>query len=339
MTAPLSSVLRSINRDKGRPLNILYANNHEGYSATLAKTGHHFYVLRHPKFHPWNIQERPMPPNFITLSGQDIPSQLKTDIAFDLVLSQNRIEHHPIMAQLARQLNCPLLQAEHALPWITWDERTIKQIGDLPCDHNIFMTDFSVGAWFQDINDPNISVIKHGIQTNFWDGWTGGDGKVMTAVWNYPQRNPICGFDLYKEVTEGLKTNPWGDSPGFSKNADNVNHLRTLYRHASVFLNTTLWSTTPFSLLEAMSVGCPIVTTATTAIPEFIENGVNGFITNDPKVMRKYLEDLIEDKDMALEIGAAGRETVIQQFGEKRFLHEWNEVFYKVATCPTGRWS
>jgi len=39
---------------------------------------------------------------------------------------------------------------------------------------------------------------------------------------------------------------------------------------------------------------------------------------------------------MALEIGAAGRQTVIEQFGQERFLKEWNEVLYKVANCPPG---
>jgi len=339
MTAPLSTTLRSINRDPKRPLNILYANNHEGYSATLANTGHNFYVLQHPKFHRWDSRERSLPPNFFVLQGQDIPSQLKTDIAFDLVLSQNSIDHYPIMVQLAQQLNCPLLCAQHTLPWPDWDDETIKRIGNLPCDHDIFMADFSVGAWFRDLNDPNITVIKHGMQTDYWDGWIGGDDKVMTAVWNYPQRNRICGFDLYQEVTKGLPTNPWGDSPGFSKNADNVDHLRELYRHASVFLNTTLWSTTPFGLLEAMSVGCPIVTTATTAMPEFIEDGVNGFITNDPVTMKERLQELIADQDMAREIGVAGRKTVLEKFGQHRFLDEWNEAFWKVAKCPAGCWA
>lgn len=337
MAAPLSTVLRSINRDKNRPLNILYANNHEGYSATLAKTGHNFYVLQHPKFHPWDTKERPIPPNFFFLTGNDIPQQLKTDIAFDLILSQNSIDHYPILIQLARQLNCPLLCAQHTLPWVDWDDKTIERIGKLPCDHDIFMADFSVGAWFRDLDDPNISVIKHGMDTDFWDGWIGGDKKIMTAVWNYPQRNRICGFDLYKEVTKDIPTNAWGDSPGFSKMAKDANHLRELYRHASVFLNTTLWSTTPFGLLEAMSVGCPIVTTATTAIPEFVINESNGFITNDPTDMRKRLQQLIDNPELGKKIGNAGRQTIIEKFGEKRFLNEWNTVLRKVSNYPPGR--
>lgn len=337
MAAPLSSVLRSINRDENRPLNILFMLNHEAYQTTLAKTGHIFYMLNHPRVHQWDHKERKMPPNIIPLGNGEIPQQLKTDIAFDLVLSQNSIDHHPILIQLAQQLNCPLLCAQHTLPWPDWNDETIERVGQLPCNHDIFMADFSVGAWFRDIDDSKLSVIKHGMDTDYWNGWVGGDGAIMTAVWNYPQRNKICGFDLYQEVTKGLKTNPWGDSPGFSKMADSTDHLRDLYRRASVFLNTTLWSTTPFGLLEAMSVGCPIVTTATTAMPEFIKDGVNGFITNDPKVMRERLEELIKDKDMALEIGAAGRKTVLEQFGQQRFLEEWDEVFYKVAKCPGGQ--
>ena len=339
MTAPLSSVLMSINRNPNRPLNILYANNHEAYSATLAKTGHNFYVLQHPRFHPWDTKERPLPPNFFVLPGNDIVQQLKTDISFDLILTQNRVEHHPIMSQLAQQLNCPMLQMEHTLPWPDWDDKTTERIGNLPCDHNIFVADFSVGAWFQDADDPNMTVIKHGMDTDYWDGWVGGDGKVMTAVWDYINRDRICGFSLWKEVTEGFKVNPWGETPGLTAMAKDTNHLRELYRHASMFLNTTLWSSCPFSLLEAMSVGCPIVTTATTSIPEFIKDGENGFITNDPITMRERIKDLIEDRDMAVEIGAAGRKTVLEQFGQQRFIDEWNEVLWKVARCPVGSWA
>lgn len=338
MAAPLSTALRSINRDKSRPLNILMANNHEGYSATLAKTGHNFYLLQHPKFHPWDTKERQMPPNFFPLRGEDIPKQLRTDIAFDLVLTQNRVDHYPIMVQLAKQLSCPLLQMEHTLPWPDWDDETTERIGHLKCDHNIFVAKFSVGAWFHDEDDPDVQIIHHGMDTDYWNGWVGGDGKIMTAVWDYIRRDRICGFSLWKEVTKGLEVNPWGETPGLSKMADGADHLRELYRNASVFLNTTLWSSCPFSILEAMSVGCPVVTAATTSLPEFIKDGENGFITNDPTVMRKRIRDLIEDQDMALEIGSAGRETVLKQFGQQQFVDAWNRAFWKVAECPAGRW-
>jgi len=338
MPSVLSAVLSSINRSPEHPLNILYSNNHEAYSATLAKTGHNFYMLQHPKFHPWDAKERPLPPNFTLLQGQDIQQQLKVDISFDLVISQNRVDHYPIMSQIAAQLNCPLLQMSHTLPWPDWNEETIERVGHLSADHDIFVSDFSTNAWFHDSTDPNVQIIHHGMDTDYWNGWIGGDGKVMTAVWDYIRRDRICGFSLWKEVTEGLQVNPWGDTPGLSKVADGPDHLLNLYRNASVFLNTTLWSSCPFSLLEAMSVGCPIVTTATTMMPEFIEDGVNGFITNDPITMKNRLRELINNQNLAKQIGDAGRQTIIEQFGQQRFIDEWNEAFWKVAKSPTSRW-
>jgi len=336
MVTPISTALRSVNRDKSKPLNILFALNHEAYQATLAKTGHNFYMLNHPKFHQWDQRERAMPANIIPLGNGDLSRQLKIDIAFDLVLTQNRIDHYPIMSQIAKQINAPLLQMEHTLPWPDWTDQTIEQIGNLKTNHDIFVADFSAFAWFRDPEDKNVQIIRHGMDTDYWNGWVGGDGKVMTAVWNYLTRDRICGFSIWKEVTDGLEVNPWGDSPGFSVMADNTDHLRELYRHASVFLNTTLWSSCPFAILEAMSVGCPVVTTATTSLPEFIENGKNGFITNDPVQMKKALKNLIDDQDMAAEIGAAGRQTVIDMFGQQQFIDAWNKAFWKVAECPVG---
>jgi trehalose synthase len=86
-----------------------------------------------------------------------------------------------------------------------------------------------------------------------------------------------------------------------------------------------------------MSVGCPIVTTATTAMPEFIVSGNNGYITNDPLEMRERLEELIKNPELGRKIGEAGRQTVIEKFGQERFLYEWDQILRKVADCPPGK--
>lgn len=334
MPSPFSAILRSINAPIDRKLNILCANNHEAYSFNLAKTGHNFYFLQHPRFHQWDQKESPYPNNCIPLTGNDFQEQIKNDIEFDLVLSQNRIEHYPIMAQIAQKLGCPLVSMEHTLPWPDWPDEVTEQQGKLLANVDIFVSSFSVEAWKRQLDDPRIHIIHHGIDTEFYDEWVGGDKKVMTAVWDYANRNKICGFDLYRQVTEGLATNPWGHTPGLSVMANNKEHLREQYRNASVFLNTTIWSSCPFSLLEAMSVGCPIVTTATTMMPEFIEDGVNGFISNDPITIRERLVQLIKDPELGAKIGEAGRQTVLDMFGIEKFVANWNKALYAAADKP-----
>lgn len=331
MASPFSSILRSINAPKGRKLNILCANNHEAYSGNLARTGHNFFFLQHPRFHPWDQKENPYPENCVMLIGNELNDQIKDDMEFDLVLSQNRIDQYPVMNQLARRFGCPLVNMEHTLPWPDWTDDIIRHHGSLPADVDIFVSDFSVETWERDLDDPRIHVVHHGMDTEFYNGWVGGDGKVMTAVWDYIRRDRICGFSLYQRVTKDMKTNPWGETPGFSVMANDKEHLREQYRNASVFLNTTIWSSCPFSLLEAMSVGCPVVTTATTMMPEFIQDGVNGYISNDEEVIRQRLVELIADPERAKEIGQAGRQTVLDMFGLDKFVDNWNTALYAAA--------
>jgi len=78
-----------------------------------------------------------------------------------------------------------------------------------------------------------------------------------------------------------------------------------------------------------MSVGCPIVTTSTSIISDFVEDGVNGHITNDPAKIKEYILELLNDKDKAKELGQNARHTIIDKFSLDPFLTQWNNVFEK----------
>jgi glycosyltransferase involved in cell wall biosynthesis len=85
-------------------------------------------------------------------------------------------------------------------------------------------------------------------------------------------------------------------------------------------------------MLEAMACGCAVVSTATCEIPNIIENGVNGFCTNDEGELRTLTEKLIADPMFAKSIGEKGRQTVIEKFSEERFINEWNNIFNGAIT-------
>jgi glycosyltransferase involved in cell wall biosynthesis len=50
-----------------------------------------------------------------------------------------------------------------------------------------------------------------------------------------------------------------------------------------------------------------------------VENGVNGFLSDDPAELGRYAAQLLQDKELAARMGAAARETVAQRFSPSRF--------------------
>tara|TARA_Y100000004_G_scaffold129626_1_gene146150 strand:- start:266 stop:481 length:216 start_codon:yes stop_codon:yes gene_type:complete len=62
-------------------------------------------------------------------------------------------------------------------------------------------------------------------------------------------------------------------------------------------------------------------------IPEIIENGVNGYISNNEEDLKNYTKELLEDPSLAAKIGEAARQTVLEKFSQQKFIDNWNEVF------------
>lgn len=72
----------------------------------------------------------------------------------------------------------------------------------------------------------------------------------------------------------------------------------------------------PVSLMEAMYMQIPVISTAISGIPELIENGKEGLLT-EPKNIEQFssaLRILLEDKNLRRKIGAKGRKKVESEF-------------------------
>ena len=80
-----------------------------------------------------------------------------------------------------------------------------------------------------------------------------------------------------------------------------------------------------------MSCGCAVVSTETCMIPEVIENGVNGFMTNDEKQMKQYLVDLLNDESLAKEIGDNARKTIVKRYSTEGFVNTWQQILKSAA--------
>jgi glycosyltransferase involved in cell wall biosynthesis len=155
--------------------------------------------------------------------------------------------------------------------------------------------------------------------------------RMMSVVNDWVNRDWCCGYQIWERTVKGLPCHVVGDTPGLSVPAESLEALRKDYSESQIFVNTSTHSPIPCSLLEAMACECAVVSTATCLIPEIIENGVNGFCTNDEDEMSEYMVLLLNDSDLCRKLGQAARQTIKEKFSMNRFISEWNNVFWNIV--------
>lgn len=92
-------------------------------------------------------------------------------------------------------------------------------------------------------------------------------------------------------------------------------------RAFDVFVLSTHFEGLPLVVLEAMSVGLPVVATAVNGIPEVIDRSEVGLLYphEDADGLARHLTAMLTDRSLASRIGAAGRESVRRRFGMEAF--------------------
>jgi len=328
--SPVSSLTRAATRQEGEPLNILTFVTHERYEPNLCKTGHNFYSLTGDGIRNWNTQYAPIPENYHILppTTTDV---VPLNLDFDVVLCQNVMAHYEIASSICSYLQLPMINLWHILPPIDWADEQFQFFSNLSGDVDVFISDYNRKVWGR--NEANSRVLYHGVDTDFWKPVSSSERKqrMMSVVNDWVNRDWCCGYRIWERTAKDLPCYVVGDTPGLSQPAESLESLRSDYSESQIFVNTSTHSPIPCSLLEAMACECAVVSTATCLIPEIIENGVNGFCTNDEDELRGYMTELLNDAELCKKLGKAARKTVEEMFGMDRFVEEWNNVIWGVV--------
>lgn len=321
MHKQVQNIINRTNKPKKDVLNILTFNTHERYQSQLAKTGHNFYAFMHEGAKEWFPGHGQRPDNYYVLPKNTVPN-----IDFDLILSQSKFGQYQIASQINNVLRLPIVSLEHTLPIPSWPKAQLDAMRNMVGDVNVFISDYSAKEW--NISAPYV-VIKHSIDSEKYrpDDSIVRLPQVLSVVHDFINRDYCCNYSGWKRITNGIKTKVIGDTPGLSKQSASEAELVKEYQMSQIFLNTSTISPIPTALLEAMSCGCAVVTTATCMIPEIIENGKNGFLSNNESELRSYLDLLLLDKDLREELGNNARQTILEKFSESSFINNWNQVF------------
>jgi glycosyltransferase involved in cell wall biosynthesis len=93
--------------------------------------------------------------------------------------------------------------------------------------------------------------------------------------------------------------------------------LARRYREADVFVFPSLWNELfGMPTAEAMSSGVPVVASRIAGLPEVVQDGVTGLLVppGNSSALADAVIRLLDDSDLRIAMGAAGRQRVLQNF-------------------------
>ena len=69
-------------------------------------------------------------------------------------------------------------------------------------------------------------------------------------------------------------------------------------------------------MLESLACGTPVICTNVASLPEFVEDGVTGFVVppNNPQALGERVRYLVDNPEIATKMGEIGRERVLQNY-------------------------
>jgi Glycosyl transferases group 1 len=202
----------------------------------------------------------------------------------------------------------------------------------------VHVTHFNAAMW--DNGRARTHVIEHGV-LDPGPLWTGELARLAMSVNEPVRRWRVAGMDLAAGLAGRLPVDVYGmgvqDLAGAAPSFAGGNHCDLpqsalhleLARHRA-YLHTYRWTSLGLSLVEAMTLGSPVLVLAATAAPEAVPPEA-GVVTADLGHLEAVARRLLEDEDEAAERGAAARDHALKHFALDRFLADWDRLLEEVA--------
>ncbi|NNC50920.1 MAG: glycosyltransferase family 4 protein [Flaviramulus sp.] len=96
----------------------------------------------------------------------------------------------------------------------------------------------------------------------------------------------------------------------------------------NIFINTTNFDNMPVSVIEAMALGLPVISTNVGGIPYLIDNNKNGVLVepNSPEAFVNAIKDLINSPEKTIDLTKNARNSA-ERFDWNNIKSQWIKVF------------
>jgi hypothetical protein len=233
-------------------------------------------------------------------------------------------------------VDVPAVYVEHNTPRgdVAGWRHPLADRRDLPIVH---VTPFNAAMW--DNGDAPVRVVEHGIPDPglLWSGSL----ESLAFTCNEPVRRArVAGTDIAAHVARSVPVHVYGMKTdgvesiittglaGAEELAQADLHKRMAEHRA--YLHPYRWTSLGLALLEAMTLGMPVLALAATAAPEAVPAGA-GLVSADVDALAAHARALVADPELARAQGEVGRRHALERFGLERFLSDWDRLLEEVA--------
>jgi len=268
------------------------------------------------------------------------PAEL-ADTAVDLVVLQRPHEAELAERWLRRRpgQDVPAVYLEHNAPDgnVPNTRHPCADRTDLTLVH---VTHFNRLFW--DNGTTRTEVVEHGI-VDPGHLYTGTLPRAAVVVNEPVRRGRHTGTDLLPALARaapldvfGMRTEGLAEHLGLPPDRCRSYELPQRDLHAAMarrrlYLHPVRWTSLGLSLLEAMHLGMPVVALATTEAAEAVSPGT-GVLSTRPEVLARAARHYLDEPQAAAEDGARARHAVLERYGLKRFLDDWERLISEVRS-------
>jgi hypothetical protein len=311
-----------------RRLKILIWHIHGSYLNTLARIDHDWYLPVKPG-RPEGYGGRG--PTF-DLPGYvcEVPTADVRNLDLDLVIYQTpknwTEDRGEILSPEQRRL--PSIYLEHNTPKPD-AVHTRHPVADSDA-LIVHVTHYNQLMW--DNGPAATSVIEHSVAIDPGARYRGTLERGLTVINGMQKRPRIAGYDIFQDVGQRVPLDAVGMETEVLGGLGDVPYrdLHGVMANYRFLFSPIRYTSLPLAVVEAMTIGMPVVALATTELPSVIQNGVSGYISCDVEDLVAGMQRLIADPAEAARLGANARAVAEERFGLERFITDWNGAFGSV---------
>jgi len=253
----------------------------------------------------------------------------------------DRLRHEPVDVIVYQRPHEPGLAREwlgRDLPGVYVEHNT--PAGDVPRTRHplagrsdltlVHVTHFNELFW--DNGRAPTRVIEHGV-VDPGHLYTGELPRAGVVVNEPVRRTRVAGtdllprfaaevpLDLFGMKVEGLPYGTYEDLPQARMHAE--------LARRRVYLHPYRWTSLGLALIEAMTLGMPVVAVAATEAVEAVPPEA-GVISTRVGVLARALREFAADPERAAQAGKAARAAALARYGLDRFLRDWDRLLAQV---------